>query len=245
MLVLCIQKLVEPSAEINFIYRFMKSKQSTSNASRSSMFLERFWANREMRYTRLGPMQSSKPHHPPKVQIESDGDIPLQCLDAQLLLMHGKSFGDRSNGSPAGSSLDLEWEHEEFRTSSHQQHEQHQHSWLVLPEDSDVTTSSSSGDSSSASSNQRCAFVQPNPVVATGRKTESRASGSDHWSHRSTPDSLEWDVNEADHERFQSNEDLLDTDTMELLQEIEWLKNRALSETGEACRLSSVTEAES
>lgn len=215
----------------------MKSKQSSSSGNRSSKFLERFWTNREMRYTRLGPLQTSY-SQAPHLNTDSDGDIPLQCLDAQLLLLHGKNYGNQSQSSPAGSSLDLEWEHEQFRTSNQNE----QHSWLVLPEDSDVTTSSSSGHSTSASS-QKCLPVQPNLVTSTRRNT-SRAS-SDHWSHRSTPDSLEWDVNEADHERFQSNEDLLDTDTMELLQEIEWLKNRALSETGDACRKESVVEAES
>lgn len=190
-----------------------------------------------MRYTRLGPMQKCNPK-PLEVKEDSETDIPLQCLDAQLLLLHGKTFGDRSIASPAGSSLDLEWEHEEFRTT----HQHEQHSWLVLPEDSDATTSSSSGESSSASSNQLMLGQRNQAVIP--KRNESRASG-ERWSHRSTPDSLEWDVNEADHERFQSNEDLLDTDTMELLQEIEWLKNRALSETGEACRSIGVVEAES
>lgn len=218
----------------------MKSKRSTSAGSRSSKFLDRFWANRDMRYTRLGPTPKTtqaSAHQPDNK--DSDGDIiPLQCLDAQLLLMHGKHIGDRSNASPAGSSLDLEWEHEELR------HQYEQHSWLVLPDDSDVTTSSSSGASSSTGSRQLM-LVPPHQPVAVSRRNTSRSS-SDHWSHRSTPDSLEWDVNEADHQRFQSNEDLLDTDTMELLQEIEWLKNRALSETGDACRTTAaVVETES
>lgn len=53
-----------------------------------------------------------------------------------------------------------------------------------------------------------------------------------NWSHTSTPDSLEWDIHEDDH-KFKSEEDSLDQETVELLNEIEWLKNRALIETGD------------
>lgn len=49
-------------------------------------------------------------------------------------------------------------------------------------------------------------------------------------SRRSTPDSLEWDQHQ-DHQ-MKSEADSLDFDTKELLNEIELLKNRVLSETG-------------
>lgn len=49
-------------------------------------------------------------------------------------------------------------------------------------------------------------------------------------SRRSTPDSLEWDI---DHEQLKSEVDSVDFETKELLNEIEQLKNRVLSETGE------------
>lgn len=48
-------------------------------------------------------------------------------------------------------------------------------------------------------------------------------------SHRSTPDSLEWDI---DQDQMKSEADSLDFDTKELLNEIEELKNRVLNETG-------------
>lgn len=50
-------------------------------------------------------------------------------------------------------------------------------------------------------------------------------------SRRSTPDSLEWDI---DHDQMKSEVDSVDFETKELLNEIEQLKNRVLSETGEA-----------
>lgn len=53
-----------------------------------------------------------------------------------------------------------------------------------------------------------------------------------NWSHTSTPDSLEWDTHEDD-QKLKSEEDSLDQETVELLNEIEWLKNRALIETGD------------
>lgn len=51
------------------------------------------------------------------------------------------------------------------------------------------------------------------------------------WSHISTPDSLEWDIDDQD-QNFKSEDDSLDLETKDLLQEIELLKNRVLSETG-------------
>lgn len=50
-------------------------------------------------------------------------------------------------------------------------------------------------------------------------------------SRRSTPDSLEWEI---DHDQLKSEVDSVDFETKELLNEIEQLKNRVLSETGEA-----------
>lgn len=55
------------------------------------------------------------------------------------------------------------------------------------------------------------------------------ASNHSGLSHRSTPDSLEWDI---DQDQMKSEADSLDFDTKELLNEIEELKNRVLNETG-------------
>lgn len=55
----------------------------------------------------------------------------------------------------------------------------------------------------------------------------SKASGS----HISTPDSLEWDVQEEDQTYKSETDDGLDIQTLELLEEIECWKNRTLDET--------------
>lgn len=60
----------------------------------------------------------------------------------------------------------------------------------------------------------------------------SKTKPNTNWSHTSTPDSLEWDTHE-DERKFKSEEDSLDQETVELLNEIEWLKNQALIETGD------------
>lgn len=65
-----------------------------------------------------------------------------------------------------------------------------------------------------------------NSLIVDGSSNVSYHSGL---SHRSTPDSLEWDQHQ-DH--LKSDVDSLDFETKELLNEIELLKNRVLSETG-------------
>ena len=61
---------------------------------------------------------------------------------------------------------------------------------------------------------------------------DNKSKANTNWSHTSTPDSLEWDTHE-DERKFKSEEDSLDQETVDLLNEIEWLKNRALIETGD------------
>lgn len=172
-------------------------------------------------------------------------DIQLHCLDPNTLLsIHNKnrrlpeSIDDAS--SLANSSLDLEWEHEKHNTS-----------WLMLQEDysSDSDDNASTSEMSRRTStklNSRQTLNQKNGpgTVSSSRqssrqdllprkvKYSRRPKSHNSWSHTSTPDSLEWDVHEDD-QKFKSEEDLLDHETMELLHEIEWLKNRALDETGE------------
>lgn len=272
-------------------------------------FLERFWAIRDMRYTRLNAKTKSnaKPADPSgspdrrtsgrrKSLAGSDaGDIPLQCLNAQLLLtaterrerrrqqqlLQQQQAAVSSNASPTSSSLDLEWEHEAGASQ--------RAAWIATADESEAeATSQSTGsggassDSSAASSSRR-QLVPPSqvqkahstiisrlfrggaadPQSATATDAvpaASHAAGqcrsrANSWStHRSTPDSLEWDVNADEPTTSQqqlfalrtSDEDLLDTDTMELLQEIEWLENQALSETGVTFRDSAaLLEAES
>lgn len=187
-------------------------------------------------------------------------DIQLHCLDANsLVLLHDRNNYYYNNFRPESvtgcdsaslvdSSLDLEWEHE-YGSSKQQA------SWLSLEEDlssvsdSDDNYSSSEFSRNSSSNKPNCNNNKSNnnsmyslrnsiqhssrcDLLRTKRKNGKPSKSNTSWSHISTPESLEWDVHEDD-QKFKSEEDLLDQETMELLQEIEWLKNRALNETGE------------
>lgn len=204
----------------------MKTKEK-----RHSKFIERFWSHKELSYSRL-----NRPIH-------KSVDIPLQSLDAHSLLITNHDTNFRSdhtgmNSSPASSSLDLEWEHEYENAQNY--------SWLVLPEETTIDDFSSDDDDSSLeiknTSNDKQQIELEMNVCR--RIVHKKPSSRTSWSHISTPESLEWDVNEDEH-KFKSEEDLLDNETIELLHEIEWLKNRALNETGENLRDLVATETES
>lgn len=232
----------------NSVFRILKTK-----TKRHSTFIERFWARHRQNlsfYSRLNATHKNDPvtrvNQNCNAETPLPSDIPMHCLDPNTLLsIHNRnrhrpeSIDDVS--SLANSSLDLEWEHEKHNTS-----------WLMLQED----LSSCSDDNGSTSeisrhtSNTKLNRRQlPNQINGPGSVCSSRQSSRqdilphrgkygrrpkshNSWSHISTPDSLEWDVHEDD-QKFKSEEDLLDHETMELLHEIEWLKNRALDETGE------------
>lgn len=229
----------------------MKTKEK-----RHSKFLERFWAHQDMRYSRLNKSSNTTAN-------PSTYDIQLQNLDAHSLLISktDRNFAYRqdipsaTNSSPASSSLDLEWEHE-YNNS-----QQHHSSWLMLPQEmtidelsseNDCSTNTSSSTSSSSSSNSLTyskSMIKQNhskklSTISNQQQQQENTNYHRHrrvssskasWSHISTPDSLEWDVNDHDNQ-LKSEEDFFDNETMELLQEIEWLKNRALNETGENLR---------
>lgn len=95
------------------------------------------------------------------------------------------------------------------------------------------STSNSSELSNKSSKNRRNLIkrVDHNLKVHFGSNSLLMVDGSNQsvLSHRSTPDSLEWDQ-QQDH--LKSEVDSLDFETKELLNEIELLKNRVLSETG-------------
>lgn len=189
---------------------------------------------------------TSKPNQNSNSESVRSEDIQLHCLDASTLLtVHNNRsrrefdpIDDASVSSLANSSLDLEWEHE-----------RHNASWAILQED----FSSCSDDNGSIS---ELSHRRPHSRMSLKRTTcqtirsrsgsrqdillsqrtrygnSRRSKSNNSWSHISTPDSMEWDVHD-DENKFKSEEDLLDHETMELLHEIEWLKNRALDETGE------------
>lgn len=245
--------------DINFIYRIIAPRRC-----RSEKLIGRFWSrHKDMRrhyYSRLNRPASEAVTNQPT--LTSSTDIPLQCLDAQLLLATSNTIERNSNEmmavnpSPASSSLDLEWEHECLLNQRHNVIQP----WLALPEEVEVNfgqdlSSSSDGSAGSrnedddeeeeeeeeelignrknASSTKASSETIQSKLLMSRQQRNSRGS----WSHISTPDSMEWDVNCDDERPFdRSEDDLLDNETMELLQEIEWLKNRALNETGESIR---------
>lgn len=160
-----------------------------------------------------------------------------------------------------GSSLDLEWEHEYGeRHDGGDDHRQLPASWHCSQNSSSSSSSEADGGceqsielSQMSSANARQLY-QPFPAKAGSRNRrkvpslsrpasathldgDNRSRGNPSWSHISTPDSLEWDVHE-DERKFMSEEDSLDRETLELLNEIERLKNSALLETSGAAERS-------
>lgn len=200
--------------------------------------------------------------------------IQLQCLDVgSLLKMNERRDYKRlqcdsmTEGtlSFAGSSLDLEWEHEYDAVEKGNSQDEARNSWFQSEEESSSSSSEDNGRSIELSQfsspmhrlnrqNNNCLpvgntqwhsrqrrqnrarsqndSIRPISITRPESDSNNKPKKTKNWSHTSTPDSLEWDVHEED-QKFKS-EDSLDQETMELLNEIEWLKNRALIETGDA-----------
>lgn len=197
-----------------------------------------------------------------KSQLPYDS-IQMQYLDVGSLLERRDykrlQYDSTAEGTPsfAGSSLDLQWEHEYDDVDQPYP----PYSWHNSQDDSSSSESEENGcsiemsqitSSSNAKLNQQNNNYNNNqPVMVSNRKTNrmrlqnrNRCSSASHAdsetkiksntsrSHISTPESLEWDAHDDD-PKFRSDDDLIDRETMELLDEIEWLKNRALVETGD------------
>lgn len=73
------------------------------------------------------------------------------------------------------------------------------------------------------------------PSINERRNSSFTRTSSSHnsWSHISTPESLEWDQDEEQQRQLRLEDDNLDDETLELLHQIEQLKNRVLDETGD------------
>ncbi|KAM7352849.1 uncharacterized protein ACRADG_005210 isoform 1-T4 [Cochliomyia hominivorax] len=81
-------------------------------------------------------------------------------------------------------------------------------------------------------SNEKRSLLRTNSrMLRTGSIT--RNSSHNSWSHISTPESLEWDIDEDQQKQLKMEDDNLDHETLKLLHQIEQLKNRVLYETGE------------
>lgn len=177
--------------------------------------------------------------------IATTADIQLQSLNAQYLLNSLSTANETNigfNGSRASSSsLDLEWENE----YGHDNHALH-HSWLFFPgtkngqhppatdtvNSSNVSIATAITDNNTyISHNYQAQAIKSNQYKKLPPRTSSRNS----WSHISTPESLEWDVDEDQRNKMYTEDDNLDHETLQLLHEIEFLKNQVLSETGFDC----------
>lgn len=247
-----------------------------------SRFLNRFWARHKRQqenapqghsYSRLiiskrgGAIAENQNNA--KTVLPKDA-IQLQCLDVgSLLKMNEKRDYKRlqcdslTEGtlSFAGSSLDLEWEHEYDAIDQRQNQKESSDLWYNSEDDISSSSSEENGPSieltqfSSPTSklnqqNNNCHSSNTTqwisrhnrPNIGSQRSRSSSATRFDdnskttknqNLSYTSTPDSLEWDVHDDDRV-LKSEEDSLDQETVDLLNEIEWLKNRALFETGDA-----------
>lgn len=168
--------------------------------------------------------------------LARDGDFAYrQDLNSECTSMHS-------------NSLDLEWEHE---------YNANPEPWLPqkscdeLSDNGSIISAGSSSISNKSSKNRRNLIKRvdhnlkvhftggPAGDVGAGVNSQhssiltmDRISNHSGLSRRSTPDSLEWDQ-QQDHQ-LKSEVDSIDFETKELLNEIELLKNRVLSETGSA-----------
>lgn len=254
-----------------------------------SKFLNRFWARHRRQqssspstsYARLNTLRRNSitvvENENYGKSVHPQDAIQMQCLDVgSLLKMNDRRDYKRlqcdsmTEGtlSFAGSSLDLEWEHEYDAAEKSDSQDEARKSWFQSEEESSSSSSEGHGRSIELSQlsspmhqlnrqNNNCVPVtntrwhsrqrrqnrarSENESIRstsiTKLESDSKRKKNKNWSHTSTPDSLEWDVHEED-QKFKS-EDSLDQETMELLNEIEWLKNQALIETGDARRADS------
>lgn len=267
---------------------------------RHSTFIDRYWLRRQRHqhqnsqsnissYTRLNAnstLNIDQTHSNVEYSARTNTQtvnrndvIAMQCLDVgNLLKIHEHRDYSRlqcdsvTEGtlSYAGSSIDLEWEHEydavNRQDQSNDWHSRSQDDLASNCSDENCSMSELSRNTSSSSklnNNHNCQvantkFINKKMTNRCPNRTElercnsatrftsntNRLKSNASWSHISTPDSLEWDVHEDDN-KLKSEEDLLDQETMELLHEIEFLKNRALNETGDNAPVSATQQEES
>lgn len=250
-----------------FLNRFWRRQQRQQQSSGSQTVAGTSYAR--LNTSRQNSVSTTENQNYGKMVLPKDA-IQLQCLDVgSLLKMNERRDYKRlqcdslTEGtlSFAGSSLDLEWEHEYDAIERMQSsQDEAQNSWYNSDEDSSSSSNEEKGRSIELSQfssptnrlNRQNNNYQPINTNTNSNRWHSRqrrkslnrsisTTKLDHnikmkktknFSHTSTPDSLEWDVHEDDH-KFKSEEDSLDQETVELLNEIEWLKNRALIETGD------------
>ncbi|XP_033160640.1 uncharacterized protein LOC117141335 isoform X2 [Drosophila mauritiana] len=221
-----------------FIYRILRLKRRQQCPS----FLDKYW--------------EQQPSYA-KLPTTAMADIQMQNLDAGKLLNAqttpsretemGLGAYQRMANSRASSSLDLEWEHE------YSQLRQYQFQCQQVPKELPPTPPKpryASLDQLAAAN--AMATSQGRHMARQARLSCQRHGGSltrnsccsstqNSWSHISTPESLEWDVDEEREQQRQlrQEDDNLDDRTLKLLHQIEQLKHHVLQETGDGLSMES------
>ncbi|KAL7739106.1 hypothetical protein ACLKA6_013721 [Drosophila palustris] len=173
----------------------------------------------------------------------------------------------RLAGSRASSSLDLEWEHEYSQLRQYQQRQQkeqqqrereqeHQQPLQDTPPMVASQPRYASLDQLTTAASQAASHGRHHSVARLARLGGQRYGGSftrtsccsstqNSWSHISTPESLEWDVDEEQEQQRQlrQEDDNLDEETLKLLHQIEQLKHHVLQETGDGLSMGAAAAA--
>ncbi|XP_022234808.2 LOW QUALITY PROTEIN: uncharacterized protein LOC111082882 [Drosophila obscura] len=231
------------------VYRILKFKRK----QQCPQFLDKYWEQQ-----------------PSYAKLQNDSaisDIQLQNLDVFKLLnaqatpsketeMHGNY--QRMASSRASSSLDLEWEHEYSQLRNYQQEQKEQ---KVQPAAENENTPPMAAKQPRYASLDQLATAASMAAGSHGRhgaaryprlgshrhggsftRTSCCSSTQNSWSHISTPESLEWDVDEEREQQLQlrQEDDNLDDETLKLLHQIEQLKHHVLQETGDGLSMGAV-----
>ncbi|KAH8400537.1 hypothetical protein KR222_003324 [Zaprionus bogoriensis] len=237
----------------SLVYRILKFKRK----QQCPQFLDRYWEQQ-----------------PSYAKLQNDSvlaDIQLQNLDVHKLInanMRTPSKETELQGytrmanSRASSSLDLEWEHEYSQLRQYQQRQQkeqqlQQAEQLPRPHDTPASVTSqpryasldqlTTTASLAASGHGRHAGArQVRRYGGSFTRTSCCSSTQNSWSHISTPESLEWDI-DAEHEQqrqLRQEDDNLDDETLKLLHQIEQLKHHVLQETGDCLSMGRAVDTE-
>ncbi|KAH8262861.1 hypothetical protein KR044_001234 [Drosophila immigrans] len=247
----------EPEAELlstasercqrrGLVYRILKFKRK----QQCPQFLDRYW--------------EQQPSYA-KLQNDSAlAEIQLQNLDVHKLLNATATPSKetelqsyvRMASSRASSSLDLEWEHEYSQLRQYQQRQQKEQQLqqqqrqtlqdtpppMVASQARYASLDQLTTAASLAASHGRHAAAARQARLGHGQRyggsftrTSCCSSTQNSWSHISTPESLEWDVDAEQEQQRQlrQEDDNLDDETLKLLHQIEQLKHHVLQETGD------------
>ncbi|XP_064553437.1 uncharacterized protein LOC135438848 [Drosophila montana] len=239
----------EPEAELlsaasercqrrGLVYRILKFKRK----QQCPQFLDKYWEQQ-----------------PSYAKLQNDSalaDIQLQNLDVHKLLNATTTPSKetelqnyaRMSSSRASSSLDLEWEHEYSQLRQYQQRQQKEQ---PQPQDTPTRVASqpryasldqlTTAASLAASHGRHAAAARQAGRLGGHRyggsftRTSCCSSTQNSWSHISTPESLEWDIDAEQEQQRQlrQEDDNLDEETLKLLHQIEQLKHHVLQETGD------------